>query len=147
MAVPFNDNLEYLGSKPDFTRQQYDTVAEMAAAKPKKMPELYIAFCLETRKVYLYNKKNEDDETYGRWREFGSGGTGGSQVTSMPVASSFELGNVYQYIGPTTESYTQGFFYICRSDELQESFWWEHLPTGDVSSISNEEIDELFGNL
>ena len=147
MAVPFNDNLDYQGKLPDFVRQQYDTVADMKAMKGTKLPEMYIAFCLETRKVYLFNKQNEEDETYGKWREFGTGGGSSSQVTTMPAPSSMELGNVYQYIGPTTLTYTQGFFYICRTDELQESYWWEHLPTGDVSSISNAEIDELFDNL
>ena len=146
MSMPFVDNIDYWGKKPDFTRQQYDTVAQMKSVKTTKMAEMYIAFCLETRKVYLYNKNNDDDDLLGKWREFGTG-TSGSQVQTMPAPSSIEVNNVYQYIGPTTANYVQGYFYICRTDELEEVFWWEHLSTGEVSKITNAEIDYLFDHL
>lgn len=74
MAFQWSDNHEYVGAKPNFTRDQYDTIEAMAAVPKKKMPEMYIAFCLETRKVYLYNKSNEKDEVLGYWREFESSG-------------------------------------------------------------------------
>jgi len=145
MAMDLVDNLNYQGRKPDFVRQEYSTVADMAAVKSSKMPEMYIAYCTETHKVYLYNKQNTEDLTYGKWREFGSGDGADIQVDTMPEAEFSELGNVYQYIGTTTLEYTQGCFYICRVAE--GTYFWENLPTGTVSKITIAEIDELFEGL
>lgn len=36
-----------------------------------------------------------------------------TQVKTLPVASAVHVGDVKQYIGVTTESYTHGFFYEC----------------------------------
>lgn len=145
MAVALGDNLNYKGKKPDFVRQQYDTLEALTLVNDNQMPPMYIAYCLETQKVYLYNKNNDFDLILGRFREFESGNGGGSQVETMPAATSSEYGKVYQYVGETTTSYTQGFFYICRSEEGE--YFWEQLATGSVRRITDAEIDELFENL
>lgn len=41
------------------------------------------------------------------------------QRGTMPVASADELGNIYQFVGTTDASYTNGYFYKCVSDGLQ----------------------------
>ncbi len=74
MAFQWSDNHEFVGAKPNFTRDQYDTIEAMAAVPKKKMPEMYIAFCLETHKPYIYNKQNDPDPILGLWREFESSG-------------------------------------------------------------------------
>ena len=38
------------------------------------------------------------------------------QMTVLPTASSAEEGNIYQYVGTTTASYTNGYFYKCIED-------------------------------
>ena len=45
------------------------------------------------------------------------------QVTTLPTASSSELGNIYQYVGPTTVDYTNGCFYRCEQDTLGVYIW------------------------
>ena len=35
------------------------------------------------------------------------------QVDTLPVASSSNLGAIYQYVGTTTQNYTNGYFYKC----------------------------------
>lgn len=55
------------------------------------------------------------------------------QYTVMPPASVALVSKVYQYIGPTSEDYTQGHFYICVNDN--GTYKWEPLDTED---------DELF---
>ena len=38
------------------------------------------------------------------------------QVTTLPTASIDELGKIYQYVGTTDSTYTNGYFYKCVSD-------------------------------
>lgn len=146
MAIKIADNLNYAGQKPDFVRQQYDTLEDMKNVKDITMPPLYLAYCLETEKVYLYRKSNEVSEDTGKFREFTTGGGDATdQVREMPAASSSEYDKVYQYIGPNTVSYTQGYFYHCAEEE--GVYYWEHISTGEVRHITSAEIAEIFENL
>ena len=74
MALSFSDNIGYSGSRNNFERDYYATIADMVAVKKTRMPTMFIAMCGETGKVYLYNKSNEVDETLGLWREVGNSG-------------------------------------------------------------------------
>lgn len=64
---------------------------------------------------------------------------GGSTVTELPEASEDYDGRVLQYVGTTTEDYTNGFFYQCRSDgEPTPTYSWVNIPVqedggGDAS--------------
>lgn len=142
MAIPLADNLNYQGRKPDFARQQYATFADMAAVKKSKMPEMYLAYCLEDRAYYLYDKSNEPDAVLGLWRKFEPGAD--IQVTELPRPSVVFMGKCVQYLGPSTERYRHGCFYEC---VLRESeYVWHLVNLVDINSIPIEEIDELFGN-
>ena len=142
MAYQWSDNHSYTGIKPDFERQYYETIEDMKAVKKLKMPQMYIAMCRETGLIYLYNKDNDEDETLGLWREF-QGGSGGQeiQVEELPTASSANVGNIYQYIGETDDTYTNGYFYKCVNNE--EIYSWENIniqPSGGIE-IETEDID------
>ena len=66
-----NETLENNTMQPNFTRDIFKTIAEMKAVPKKKMPKMLISACLETGKIYVYNKSGEVDETLGLWREIG----------------------------------------------------------------------------
>ena len=66
-----NETLENNTMQPNFTRDIFKTIAEMKAVPKKKMPKMLISACLETGKIYVYNKNGEVDETLGLWREIG----------------------------------------------------------------------------
>lgn len=136
MANVWGDNFQYNGKKPDFTRQEYATFADMKAAKKSQMPEKYIAYCLEDRKWYQYDKANTVDETLGLWRPFGSGES--IQKAALPEASETELGKIYQYIG-ITGTYTRGFFYECVAEEHTTTVPVETV-TQFIELISNSEL-------
>ena len=70
-----NEALENNTMQPNFTRDIFKTIAEMKAVPKKKMPQMLISACLETGKIYVYNKSGEVDETLGLWRELGAGNT------------------------------------------------------------------------
>ena len=66
-----NESFENNTMQPNFTRDIFNTIAEMKAVPKKKMPKMLISACLETGKIYVYNKSGEVDETLGLWREIG----------------------------------------------------------------------------
>jgi hypothetical protein len=48
------------------------------------------------------------------------------QVSALPTASADELGKIYQYIGATDSTYTNGYFYKCVSDgQTPATYSWE----------------------
>ena len=95
------DNIVYTGTKQNFERDSYATLADMKAVKAKKMPSIFHAMCEETGKLYIYNKKNTDDEVLGKWRE-----VGGSAAENEAGASE----NLFNNDGPSLPiySFTQG---------------------------------------
>ena len=76
MAISLSDNLALSGSKNNFERDSYATLADMKAVKATKMPNVMTAVCEETGKLYIYNKAAEVDEVLGKWREVGAAGAG-----------------------------------------------------------------------
>lgn len=114
MAIPFSDNLSISGKYPDITRQEYATLADLKAVKKNRMPEMYFGYCLEDHNWYAFNKQNSEDPVTGYWRVFNSGGGGSSiQVTEMPTPVASLAGTILQYVGATTASYDNGYFYKC----------------------------------
>ena len=79
MAIKIGDNLNYAGVKPDFVRQQYATFADMLAVRDNTMPPIYLAYCLEDKNFYKYDKENEVDPVTGKFRLFQSGGGGSGE--------------------------------------------------------------------
>ena len=78
-----NESFENNTMQPNFTRDIFNTIAEMKAVPKKKMPKMLISACLETGKIYVYNKSGEVDETLGLWRELGSGGASSGSGISV----------------------------------------------------------------
>lgn len=61
------------------------------------------------------------------------------QVTTLPVASTSEVGNIYQYIGADTGTLTNGYFYKCVEDtETPGTYKWVESATqaGETNALS-----------
>jgi len=57
------------------------------------------------------------------------------QKSTLPTASSTLEGKIYQYIGTTDSTYTNGYFYKCVSDgEATPTYSWENINTSNSSS-------------
>lgn len=66
----------------------------------------------------------------------GSGGSGGGgvQIFEMPDASVDELGNIYQYVGETSDEFTNGYFYKCLHNSALDVYYWQNvLVQGNVA--------------
>lgn len=62
------------------------------------------------------------------------------QVSVLPTASASNLGNIVQYVGATTENYTNGYFYKCAvnengvgSGEIDINYWYPDQFTPPVT--------------
>lgn len=86
---------------------------------------------LNTELLYRYN-----GNIFIRVDESSDGQT--IQVTTMPTASVDELNNIYQYVGTTTEDYTNGYFYKCIYDG---TYKWVNINT--QNSYTKAEIGDL----
>lgn len=132
-ANNFAGTLEVLAAAPLDARSVIPTKADLTASG--NFPYPYIG--MQTY-VVAENKRytliGSDPTVLANWREDGSGSGSSIQVTSLPTASVTELGNVYQYIGTTTASYTNGYFYKCISDgAVTPTYSWVQLnvqPSG-----------------
>lgn len=109
--MELNENFAYSGTKQNFDRDSYATLAEMKAVKAKKMPSIFHATCVETGKLYIYNKTNTDDEILGKWREVGGSAAENEAGTSETL---------FNNNGPELEIYgfTQGHI---SSDQMFET--------------------------
>lgn len=66
------------------------------------------------------------------------------QVSALPTASADELGKIYQYIGATDSTYTNGYFYKCVSDgQSPATYSWEAV---EVQAGSGGGLPDQTGN-
>ena len=108
MAIVLQENIDIKGRYPDVARQEYATLADLKAVRDNRMPEMYLAYCVENHTYYCYSQTNDVDPVTGRWKAF----IGASTVVSeMPAPSPDYNGVLVQYIGETTAEYTKGYFY------------------------------------
>ena len=89
MALSFLDNVDYRGKKPNFLRDLFKTVSEMAAFSENYLPDVFITSCIEDGKVYVFNRNNIVDPKFGKWRPL-EGGTGGSSDWNSIIGKPFK---------------------------------------------------------
>lgn len=75
------------------------------------------------------------------------------QYETMPNATVDTLGEVIQYIGTTTQDYTQGYFYVGASKEEEVSgatvtvYYWDRVEFAAVLTYAEEsDINDIFGS-
>lgn len=57
----------------------------------------------------------------------------GGKVSSLPTATADLVGQIYQYTGTTTSTYTHGYFYECKNNG--GTYSWENIPTGGSTDV------------
>lgn len=95
--MELNENFAYSGTKQNFDRDSYATLAEMKAVKAKKMPSIFHATCAETGKLYIYDKTNTDDEILGKWREVSGSSTNTESTPSIKEEYSIPAGYIIDF--------------------------------------------------
>lgn len=144
MALTLGDNFSYQGAKPLDARLKYSTLSEMKTVGDATMYDGCMAYCSETEKTYQWKSTNTVDASTGRWREFSSGGGGGSdlvipQVTTMPTASEEWNGKIVQFCGNEVSGYYYpGVFYKCTTFSSQGvvSYQWFAIDTTFFGAVN-----------
>ena len=98
MAINVADNFSYKGGKPLDARTKYATIADMVATPAADLYDGCMAYVSGVKKNYQYDSSNTSDPTLGKWREFESGGGGGTSnyndLTNKPqIAGTTLTGN------------------------------------------------------
>lgn len=70
------DQFDLRAKKQNFNRDAFETIADMKAFSENYLPPIFDAYCYEDGLKYRYNASNEVDETTGKWRVIGEGGSG-----------------------------------------------------------------------
>lgn len=95
MALSFLDNVDYRGKKPNFTRDLFETLSDMKSFSELYLPDMFIACCKETGKLYLFNRENDFDTILGRWREYSGGdAAAGTGVLTNPIEFKTSVGGI-----------------------------------------------------
>ena len=144
---------EYIGMAVA-TKENAFRVTEMPEPSISNAGKIY-QYIGETDESFTngyYYECAEDDGTYG-WQQIDvqpSRGAGGQtiQYDIMPTASGENEDDIIQYVGATTASYTNGFFYKCVAQGTDpETYTWEAQPVqengGGADSRIGEEITKI----
>lgn len=78
----------YQGTQPNFSRDQYATLADMKAVT--SIDDGHISFCLEDKKTYQYISTNEVDATTGKWRLLTQASGGASGELPITFVKNFD---------------------------------------------------------
>lgn len=76
-GISILSGFDYRGQSPNFSRDMFNTVAEMVAFNENYLPEVFTTQVVENGKTYKYQRSNIVDPEHpelGKWREFTSGG-------------------------------------------------------------------------
>lgn len=88
MPIISPSNIEYLGSKPNFTRDAFDTIAEMQAAlEAGYIDEGHLSYCRADGKHY---KATKTDLGSLEWKVFKPGGSSGEGGLGIYTTGSYE---------------------------------------------------------
>lgn len=66
MALLIGDNFSYNGKKPNFERDSFETLAALKAVAEANIDNGHIAYCVETKRHYIFNDSNSDDPATGK---------------------------------------------------------------------------------
>jgi len=92
MAIPWAASIELLSPQSNFTRDMFNTKAEMKAFAEYKLPDIFITTCKEDGNVYVYNKNNTVDSETGKWRPIdASGSKNYEDLTNKPSIDGHDL--------------------------------------------------------
>lgn len=72
----------------------------------------------------IYYQLNGDDEWLRKTKSEGEGG--GVQVKTLPTPVPALEGTIYQYVGESTSTYINGYFYKCVNEE--GTYKWKNIP-------------------
>ena len=74
MAISLGSNLALHTRLPLDDRTIMETIEEMKDYPENFLPDIAYCFVKADGKMYVFNRSNDIDSVYGKWREYGNGG-------------------------------------------------------------------------
>jgi len=116
-------------SQANFSRDIFATLDEMKNYNTRRLPEMYIASCIETKKIYLYNKENTVDANLGKWREI-------SGSKEKPLVTPFAVPNLDD---SSLENYNTGDYLFYYDTLIKEYKFYLLTKTREEDPETHEE--------
>lgn len=152
MGISVADNFNYQGSKFNFERDAFDTLAKMKAFPETSLPPKgFKCYCKETDKYYKFDSSNFVNEITGKWREDSNENSGYSKLTwdnstnanNIKESGLYIIDGVHSNSGdnlPTTayaNGYIGGFMSVTvsiKDEELNEQIIGQNLTLSNKVS-------------
>lgn len=147
MAFGLMDTFIYKGKKPNFSRDQFQTLEEMIGYPEYYLPDTFIATCVEDGNAYLFNRNNSINAASGKWRKL-AGGFHTKQVDRLPLGSLDP--DDEEAIIPNTLYVVPNALGLAEGKRIEDTFMyigdkWVQITNAIISrdNISKEFNDEL----
>lgn len=139
-TLSLGSNIEPKMSAPLDGREVVNSKADLLAAA--SFPYFYEGMTVYVKSEQKsYTLIGNDPTIEANWTEVGSGAGQTIQVDTLPTATSELEGTIYQYIGATTATLTNGYFYKCvESTETVGTYLWTAIPTTDAIPSSKKGV-------
>ena len=169
MSMSWAENMEYNGSEPNFTRDYYkylhntvdpntgETIPGMLDVQRGALPDMFVATCLETCKVYLYRKKKPNgqnrkptdpdvDPVLGFWSEIGSAS---GEAGDLPVFNTVAAMALFTPKSKAALAYCaedeKTYLYLVSNESDPTTGKWRVFVTGSVNKdiVRCTAVDEI----
>ena len=97
MSIQVNSNFNYKGSKPNFERDQFETLELMRSADERSLDNGHISYCEETGLHYVFKNTNADDYMLGKWREYSGSNSKILQVKNVITSETIGSTEIINY--------------------------------------------------
>ena len=85
MAISLGTNFDLLAQKFLDSRQSFLTLADMKAFPETSLPDGFLTYNKEDKKIYKFESSNTEDSTTGKWRIFSTGGSSESSGSDSGI--------------------------------------------------------------
>lgn len=105
------EGFDYRGQLPNFSRDLFNTVADMVAFSENYLPEVFITQVVEDGKTYKYQRSNIEDPDLGKWRVLEGGSADLTNYYNRTQTDDLLLNKVDAEIGKslTTNDFTDAY--------------------------------------
>mgnify|MGYP006916040860 CR=1 FL=1 len=145
-TLSLGSNIEPKMAAPLDGREVVNSKADLLAST--SFPYFYEGMTVYVKSEHKsYTLIGSDTTVEANWQEVGSGAGQTIQVDTLPAASADNVGTIYQYVGETTATLTNGYYYKCVEDTTASpsTYEWDNIPVQDGITVDSA-IDDTSAN-
>lgn len=143
MAISVMDGFDYGGKDPNFTRDLFETVADMVAFSENYLPPVFECNVQENGQRYRYNVSNAEDAELGKWRLVeGGGGDLENYYNKTEIDEAFEGAKTdwEKYTDDAVEALNKDKAIACDSKPTYDAGTITYVVDGESKTTEDEAI-------